>query len=78
MNKTILKKFAIESRQDLMQRMENKIKSFYVDEEFAEQQNGEVYILTNSTHSLSLSKTNYNKRKLLLKRINELGLDSVV
>ncbi len=38
MDKAILKKFAIESRQDLMQRMENKIKAFYIDEEFSMQQ----------------------------------------
>lgn len=78
MNKTILKKFAIESRQDLMKRMENKIKSFYVDEEFAEQQNGDIYILANDKHSLNLSKEEYNKRELLIKRINELGLKQVI
>ena len=54
MDKAILKKFAIESRQDLMQRMENKIKAFYIDEEFSKQQSGDVYILANNKHSLSL------------------------
>lgn len=78
MDKAILKKFAIESRQDLMQRMENKIKTFYIDEEFSKQQSGDIYILANGKHSLNLSKEEYNKRELLIKRINELGLDQVI
>lgn len=78
MDKAVLKKFAIESRKDLMQRMENKIKTFYIDEEFSKQQSGDVYILTNSKHSLNLSKEEYIKRELLIKRINELGLDQVI
>lgn len=78
MDKAVLKKFAIESRQDLMQRMENKIKTFYIDEEFSKQQSGDVYNLANSKHSLNLSKEEYTKRELLIKRINELGLDQVI
>ena len=78
MDKAVLKKFAIESRKDLMQKMENKIKTFYIDEEFSKQQSGDVYILTNSKHSLNLSKEEYIKRELLIKRINELGLDQVI
>ena len=78
MDKAILKKFAVESRRDLMQRMENKIKTFYIDEEFSKQQSGDVYILTNSKHSLNLLKEEYTKRELLIKRINELGLDQVI
>lgn len=78
MDKAVLEKFAIESRQDLMQRMENKIKTFYIDEEFSKQQSGDVYILANSKHSLNLSKEEYTKRELLIKRINELGLDQVI
>ena len=78
MDKNVLKKFAIESRQDLMQRIGNKIKTFYIDEEFSKQQNGDVYILANSKHSLNLSKEEYNKRALLIKRINELGLEQVI
>ena len=34
MDKAILKKFAIESRQDLMDKIKSKINTFYVDEEF--------------------------------------------
>ena len=78
MDKAILKKFAVESRQDLMQKMENKIKSFYIDEEFSKQQSGEIYILSNNEHNLNLSKDEYIKRDLLIKKINELGLDQVI
>ena len=34
MDKAILKKFAIESRQDLMEKIKNKINTFYIDEDF--------------------------------------------
>ena len=78
MDKAILKKFAIESRQDLMQKIENKIKLFYVDETFSKQQNGDVYVLSNEKHTLSLSKEEYEKRELLVKRINELGTEQVI
>ena len=78
MDKAILKKFAIESRQDLMQKIESKIKLFYVDEAFSKQQNGDIYVLVNDKHTLSLSKEEYEKRELLVKRINELGLEQVI
>lgn len=78
MDKNILKKFAIESRKDLMQKIESKIKSFYVDETFSKQQNGDVFVLSNDKHTLSLSKEEYDKRELLIKRINELGLKQVI
>ena len=78
MDKSILKKFAIESRQDLMQKMRNKIKLFYVDENFAQKQNGDIYVLSNEKNIISLSKEEYDKRELLLKRIEELGIEQVV
>lgn len=78
MDKNILKKFAIESRQDLMQKMDSKIKSYYVDEEFNKSQNGDIIVLSNDKHSLSLSKEEFDKRETLIKRINELGLDQVI
>ena len=78
MDKNILRKFAIESRQDLMQKMRNKIKLFYVDENFAQKQNGDIYVLSNEKNIISLSKEEYDKRELLLKRIEELGIEQVV
>ena len=73
MDKAILKKFAIESRQDLMQKMENKIKLFYADEEFNKSQNGDIVLLSNNKHSLSLTKEEYNKRTTLISRIKDLS-----
>ena len=78
MDKAILKKFAIESRQDLMKKIKNKINTFYVDEEFKNKQKGELYILFNEKHSLSLTHEEYKKRELLMKRINELSLEQVI
>lgn len=78
MDKTILKKFAIESRQDLMEKIKNKINTFYIDEDFKSEQKGDLYILSNDKHSLSLTNDEYKKRELLIKRINELGIEQVI
>lgn len=78
MDKAILKKFAIESRQDLMEKIKNKINTFYVDEDFTNEQKGDLYILSNEKHSLSLTNEEYKKRELLIKRIKELSLEQVI
>lgn len=78
MDKSILKKFAIESRQDLMDKIKNKIKTFYIDEEFNSEQKGEIYVLSNEKHSLSLTNEEFKKRELLIKRIKELSLEQVI
>ncbi len=78
MDKTVLKKFAIESRQDLMEKIKNKIKTFYVDEVFSNEQKGELYVLSNEKHTLSLTNEEYKKRELLIKRIKELSLEQVI
>ena len=78
MDKSILKKFAIESRQDLMDKIRNKIKTFYIDEDFHNEQKGEVYVLANEKHSLSLTNEEFKKRELLIKRIKELSLEQVI
>lgn len=78
MDKAILKKFAIESRQDLMKKMESKIKLFYVDEKFDKNQNGDIIVLSNKDHILSLAKEEYAKRLTLIERIKELGLEQVI
>lgn len=78
MDKVILKKFAIESRKDLMDKVRSKIKTFYVDEEFNSEQKGDIYILSNNEHSLSLTNEEFKKRELLIKRIKELSLEQVV
>lgn len=78
MNKSVLKKFAIESRQELMQKIKNKMDSLYVKEDFNKEQKGELYILSNENHSLSLTYEKYQKRELLIKRIKELSLEQVI
>lgn len=78
MDKVILKKFAIESRQDLMDKIRNKIKTFYIDEDFNSEQKGEVYVLSNEKHSLSLTNDEFKKRELLIKRVRELSLEQVI
>lgn len=78
MDKAILKKFAIESRKDLMEKIKNKINTFYVDEELKNEKKGELYILSNEKHSLSLTQEEYKKRELLIKRIKELSLEQVI
>ena len=78
MDKAILKKFAIESRKDLMEKIKNKINTFYIKEEFKKEQKGEIYVLSNEKHSLSLTNEEYQKRELLIKRIKELSLEQVI
>lgn len=78
MDKNILKKFAIESRQELISKIENKIKTFYIDEDFSKEQNGDVIVLSNENHLLSLSKKEYEDREKLKVRVNELGLEQVI
>jgi len=78
MDKAILRKFAIESRQDLMSKIKNKINTYYIDEEFSKEQKGDLYVLSNESHSLNLTNEEYQKRELLIKRIKELSYEQVV
>lgn len=79
MDKAVLKKFAIESRSDLMSRMSKEIDKLYYNENFDVNKQGELYILTNDeNHNLKLTEEEYNKRELLIKRINELSYEQVV
>ena len=77
MDKNVLKKFAIESRQELMEKVANKINRYFIDEEFNVNQNGEVYVLVNDKHTLRLTKSEYENRQLLVKRIKEITLEQV-
>ena len=78
MDKTILKKFATESRKELMKKIKNKINMFYIDEEFNKEQKGDIYVLTNTRHTLSLTDEEFKKRELLIKRIKELSREQVI
>lgn len=78
MDKAILKKFAIESRRELMKKMESKINLFFVNEKFNKNQNGDIIVLSNKNHTLNLNIDEYEKRQMLVKRIEELGLEQVI
>ena len=78
MDKAVLRNFAIESRKDLMEKIDKKIKLFYVDEEFKKDNRGDVIVLSNNKHTLTLTKVEDSNRDKLLKRIVELGYESVV
>ena len=78
MDKAILKNFAIESRKDLMEKVERKIKLFYIDEELKKENRGDVIVLSNDKHSLTLTKEEDANRDKLIKRIVELGLKQVI
>lgn len=78
MNKNVLKKFAIESRQELMEKVKTKISTFYVKEHFNQEQKEDLYILTNENHVLSLTHDEYKKREQLLTRLEEISEDQVV
>ena len=78
MDKAVLKKFATESRRELMEKIKNKINMFYIDEKFNREQKGDIYILTNTSHTLSLTDEEFKKRELLIKRIKELSREQVI
>ena len=78
MDKAVLKKFATESRRELMEKIKNKINMFYIDEKFNREQKGDIYILTNTSHTLSLTDEEFKKRELLIKRIKELSIEQVI
>ena len=78
MDKAVLRNFAIESRRDLMEKIDRKIKLFYVDEEFKKDNRGDVIVLSNDKHTLTLTKEEDINRYKLLRRIVELGYEQVV
>lgn len=78
MDKGILKKFAIESRNDLMVSMERKISEQYVDENFIKEKIDNFIILKNNELSLKFTKEEYRQRELLIKRINNVGINQVI
>ena len=66
MDKNILRKFAIESRQELLQKMDNKIKTYYINENFSKEQRGDVYVLSNENNSLRLTNEEYEYLQSLI------------
>lgn len=78
MDKAVLRNFAIESRKDLMEKIDRKIKLFYIDEEFKKDNRGDVIVLSNDKHTLTLTRDEDLNRDKLIKRIVELGYNQVV
>ena len=78
MDKTILKKFAIESKVELTKKIENRINSLYLDEQFDKEQKGDIFTLSNDKHKLNLTKDELDDREKLSKRINEVGKNQVI
>ncbi len=78
MDKAVLRNFAIESRKDLMEKIDRKIKLFYIDEEFKKDNRGDVIVLSNDKHTLTLTQKEDSDREKLIKRIAELGYEQVV
>ena len=74
MDKSILKKFSIESRSILMKAIENQLKIYKVDESFEKTQSGELIILKNERTNLQpLTIEQYKKREELIYRIKDLS-----
>ncbi|MGI6330048.1 MAG: BREX-1 system adenine-specific DNA-methyltransferase PglX [Bacilli bacterium] len=78
MDKNILKKFAMESRSSLMERIEIKLKSLYLNEKFNKEQRGDFVVLSNNNFSLALTKRAYDNRELLINNINKFSLKEVI
>ena len=78
MDKAILKKFATESRRELIKKVKTKIDMLYLGEDFNKEQKGDIFILTNERHTLKLTDNEFYKRELLIKRIKELSLEQVI
>ena len=78
MDKAVLKKFATESRRELMKKIKTKIDMLYLDEDFNKEQKGDIFILTNERHTLKLTDNEFYKRELLIKRIKELSIEQVI
>lgn len=78
MDKAVLKKFATESRKELMEKIKTKVDMLYLEEDFAKEQKGDIFILANERHTLKLTDEYFYKRELLINRIKELSLNQVI
>ena len=78
MDKNVLKRFAIESRKHLHEKVADRYALYYLDEEFDEVEKDELYSLTNEKHNLVLTKEQYEHRQKLLKKKDRYGKDHVI
>lgn len=78
MDKNVLKRFAIESRKHLHEKVADRYALYYLDEEFDEVEKNELYTLTNEKHNLVLTKEQYEHRQKLLKKKDRYGKEHVI
>ena len=78
MDKNVLKRFAIESRKHLHEKVADRYALYYLDEEFEETEQNELYTLTNEKHNLVLTKEQYEHRQKLLNKKDRYGKEHVI
>ena len=78
MDKNVLKRFAIESRKHLHEKVADRYALYYLDEEFDEVEKDELYTLNNEKHNLVLTKEQYEHRQKLLKKKDRYGKEYVI
>lgn len=78
MDKNVLKRFAIESRKHLHEKVADRYALYYLDEEFDEVEKDELYTLTNEKHNLVFTKEQYEHRQKLLKKKDRYGKEHVI
>ena len=78
MDKNVLKRFAIESRKHLHEKVADRYALYYLDEEFDEVENNELHTLTNDKHNLVLTKEQYEHRQKLLSKKDRYGKEHVI
>ena len=78
MDKNVLKRFAIESRKHLHEKVADRYALYYLDEEFDEVENNELYTFTNEKHNLVLTKEQYEHRQKILNKKDRYGKDHVI
>lgn len=78
MDKNVLKRFAIESRKHLHEKVTDRYALYYLDEEFDEVEKNELYTLTNEKHNLVLTKEQYEHRQKLLNKKDRYGKEHII
>lgn len=79
MEKSILRKFATESRKLLMTSVENQLKKYHIDEEFSKVSSGDLVILKNDKYTLPpMTKEDSVLRDKLISRVKQITKDQVI
>ena len=79
MDKSILRKFATESRKLLMTSVENQLKKYHIDEEFNKVPSGDLVILKNDKYTLPpMTKEESILRDKLKSRVKQIKKEQVI